>query len=60
MLVMEEAKLAPPTPAVAPISRNTHSGVPGRWTKTRARTVGTRSTAEANTVQLRPPKRVTA
>ncbi len=60
MFVIDEAKLPPPTPVAAPISMNTHSGVPGCWTKKKARPVGTSRITELKIVQLRPPKRVTA
>ncbi|MCC5698561.1 hypothetical protein LH612_36055, partial [Klebsiella pneumoniae] len=60
MLVIDEEKFPPPTPAVAPMSANTHSGVPGCCTNQQASAAGTSSTAVLKIVQFRPPNRVTA
>ena len=59
MLVIDEAKFPPPTPASAATSRNVVYDVPGSMT-TAAAATGTSSIAALITVQLRPPNRATA
>ena len=59
MLVIDEAKLPPPTPVSAATTRNVAYEVPGSMT-TAAAAVGTSSSSALKTVQLRPPKRATA
>lgn len=59
MLVMEEAKLPPPTPVRTATSRKVPYEVPGSIT-TSAATVGASSISALKTVQFRPPKRATA
>ncbi len=60
MLAMLEAKLPPPSPAVAAIARNAQYGVPGSFTATARRTAGTSRSSALTTVQLRPPNRAGA
>ena len=60
MFAIEEAKLPPPTPAVAAISTNTQYGVSGRCTAQANSSVGTSSSSALTTVQLRPPNLGTA
>src|SRR5690242_1636702 len=60
MLAIEEAKLPPPTPAVAAISMNTQNGVSGRRTKKANSSVGIVSSSALTIVQLRPPNFGTA
>ena len=59
MLVMELAKLPPPTPASMAHTRNVPKDVPGFIT-TNAATVGMSSMLAEMIVQFRPPKRATA
>src|SRR3954469_16227017 len=59
MLVIEEAKLPPPTPAMAATSTNVPSEVPGCITSAHS-DVGTSRSSALATVQLRPPNRATA
>ena len=59
MLVMEEAKLPPPTPVSKATTMKVVYEVPGSIT-TQAATVGTSSSAALTIVQFRPPKRATA
>lgn len=59
MLVMEEAKFPPPTPASIAQTRKVPNDVPGSIT-TNAAMVGTSSMLAAMIVQFRPPKRATA
>ncbi len=55
MLVMEEAKLAPPRPASAPTTRYSHSGWPGLAMIHSIAPAGMSRTNAENIVQLRPP-----
>src|SRR3954467_12417971 len=59
MLVIEEAKLPPPTPATAASTSSVEYDTPG-LIRNAARTAGTSSSEALKTVQLRPPKRATA
>ncbi|CAM5279001.1 hypothetical protein STANM309S_02198 [Streptomyces tanashiensis] len=59
MLVIEEAKLPPPTPVSAATRTKVVYEVPGCIT-VKARPVGSRSSRALKIVQLRPPKRATA
>ncbi len=59
MLVIEDAKLPPPTPVSAATSRNVRYEVPGCITYAAA-SVGASSSSAETTVQFRPPKRATA
>ncbi len=59
MLVMEEAKLPPPTPASMAHTRKVPKDVPGSITMNAA-IVGTSSMLAETMVQFRPPKRATA
>src|SRR5215204_3808621 len=60
MLAIDEAKLPPPTPAVAAMMMKTQYGVSGRCTTTVNRIVGRTSIRALNTAQLRPPNFGTA
>ena len=59
MLVIDEAKLPPPTPASAATSSRVLRETPGSSTS-RVATVGTSRSSALKTVQLRPPKVATA
>lgn len=59
MLVIDEAKLPPPTPVSSAHTMNVVYEVPGSITANAA-TVGIRSRLAAKIVQFRPPKRATA
>ena len=56
MLVMDDAKLAPPSPAIAPTTRYIQSGWPGFAMIHSIPTAGMSRTKAENMVQLRPPK----
>jgi hypothetical protein len=60
MLVIEEAKLPPPRPAVAATRTKNQYGVPGSLTANASRPVGTTSNRALATVQFRPPNLGTA
>ena len=60
MLVIDDAKLAPPRPANAPATRYIHSGWPGLASRTSIATVGTSRTSAESSVQFRPPNRAVA
>src|SRR3954447_26999974 len=59
MFAIDDEKLPPPTPATAATINNVLNATPGRNSNP-ASTHGTSRIAALNTVQLRPPKRVTA
>src|SRR3954451_10161836 len=59
MLVIDEAKLPPPTPATAASTISVEYETPGRIRKA-ASTAGTSSSDALKMVQWRPPKRATA
>src|SRR5262245_55348740 len=56
MLVIDDAKLPPPSPVSAAHSRYGHSGRPGGASSHIVTGVGISSTNAENIVQLRPPK----
>jgi hypothetical protein len=60
MLVIEEAKLPPPTPASAAQASRTPKDVPGRVTTTARAAAGTSSSSAEAMVQFRPPNLGTA
>ena len=60
MFAIDEAKLPPPTPAVAAIRQNAQYGVAGSLHGVRDSSVGTSSSSALTTVQLRPPNLGTA
>ena len=57
---MLEAKLPPPSPALAATTSICQNGVSGLLTKSASATVGMNNSAALTMVQLRPPKRGTA
>ncbi len=57
---MLEAKLPPPSPAVAAAANSAQYGVDGLATMTASNVVGINSNRALTMVQLRPPKRGTA
>ena len=59
MFVIDDAKLPPPTPAIAAITMKVVYDVPGCM-KIASRIVGTRSSAALTIVQFRPPNTATA
>jgi hypothetical protein len=59
MFVIDDAKLPPPTPAIAATIMNVVYDVPGCMTIA-ARIVGNSSSAALTMVQLRPPNYATA
>ena len=59
MFAIEEAKLPPPTPAVAARTISVEYDTPGRI-RTAASTAGISSRPALTMVQLRPPNRATA
>jgi hypothetical protein len=60
MFAMLEAKLPPPTPAVAEMRTKAQYGVSGFCTATANSRVGQSSSSALTTVQLRPPNLGTA
>ena len=60
MFAIEEAKLPPPTPAIAASTISVVYDTPGSQQRARRRRVGISSSSALTIVQLRPPNRATA